>query len=207
MRTRLIRLLVSWVAVAIGVSLLVRAELGVAPFDVLNSGLSDRTGWSFGVCFLTSGLTLFAIGRLLGGRLGIASVLGAVTIGPMINVFLAHLQHQERLVIRVPFLVVGILTIGVGICLGIASRLGPGPSEVFMLGLVHHGVGVVVARWLSDLLPIAIGAALGGAVGFGTVAFLVGMGPLVKIGLRIVGFVPESDGSGSALVALGTVDG
>jgi uncharacterized membrane protein YczE len=59
---------------------------------------------------------------------------------------------------------------------------------VFMLGLVHHRVGVVVARWISDLLPVVIGFAMGGALGVGTVVFLVTMGPLVKIGLRILSF-------------------
>jgi uncharacterized membrane protein YczE len=203
-RVRIIRLLVSWVAVAVGVSMLVRAELGVAPFDVLNTGLSDRTGWSFGVCFLTSGLTLFTIGRMLGGRLGVASVAGAVTIGPMINVILQFLKHQERLAVRIPFLLVGIAVIGIGICLGIASELGPGPSEVFMLGLVNHGVGLVVARWLSDLLPIVIGVVLGGALGVGTVAFLVLMGPLVKVGLRVLRFEPHRSGREPATAAAGT---
>jgi uncharacterized membrane protein YczE len=190
-RLRILRLLFSWVAVAVGVSLLVRAELGVAPFDVLNTGLSDRTGWSFGLCFLLSGLTLFVIGRLLGGRLGIASVAGAVTIGPMINVFLRLIHHQEKLAVRVPFLLGGIAIIGMGICFGIASELGPGPSEVFMLGLVNHGVGLVVARWISDLLPIVIGVVLGGALGVGTIAFLILMGPMVKIGLRLLRFDPH----------------
>jgi uncharacterized membrane protein YczE len=174
--------------VAVGVSFLVRAELGVAPFDVLNSGLRERTGLAFGVCFTLSGLAFFLVGRLLGGKVGWASVAGAVCIGPMINVVLARIGHHEAIRVRVPLLVMGIALIAVGICLGIASRLGPGPSEVFMLGLVHRGVGVVVARWISDLLPVIVGTALGGSLGVGTVVFLVAMGPLVDIGLRALRF-------------------
>jgi uncharacterized membrane protein YczE len=191
MRRRLMRMAASWVLVALGVSLLVRAELGVAPFDVLNSGINDRTGLAFGYCFVLSGMAFFLAGRLLGGRVGWASLAGSVTIGPMINLILSVLTHQEKLAVRVPFLVVGIVLVGIGICFGIASNLGPGPSEVFMLGLVRHGVGVVVARWVSDLLPIVVGAALGGAVGIGTVVFLVGMGPLVKVGLRLLRYEPD----------------
>ncbi len=170
--------------------MLVRADLGVAPFDVLNSGVSELTGLSFGVCFVLSGLAFFTVGRLLGGRLGWASVAGAMYIGQMIDVALSALPDQEQLAVRLPLLAIGILLIGVGICLGIAADFGPGPSEVFMLGLVRHGVGVVLARWISDVLPIVVGALLGGAVGFGTVLFLFGMGPLVKIGLQVLHYEP-----------------
>jgi uncharacterized membrane protein YczE len=188
MLARVARLLVSWVLVAIGVSMLVRAELGVAPFDVLNSGVNKQTGLAFGWCFTLSGMAFFIAGRLLGGRVGWGSIAGSVCIGPMINVILAQVGHQEAMRVRVPFMVVGIVLIAVGICFGISTRLGPGPSEVFMLGLVHHRVGVVVARWISDLLPVVIGFAMGGALGFGTVVFLVTMGPLVKVGLRVLRF-------------------
>jgi uncharacterized membrane protein YczE len=106
----------------------------------------------------------------------------------MINVILARVGHQDAMRVRVPFMIVGIVLIAVGICFGISTRLGPGPSEVFMLGLVHHRVGVVVARWISDLLPVVIGFSMGGALGVGTVGFLVTMGPLVKVGLRLLRF-------------------
>ena len=38
--------------VGIGVPLLVRSNLGVAPFDVLNTGLNEVTELSFGLCFV-----------------------------------------------------------------------------------------------------------------------------------------------------------
>jgi uncharacterized membrane protein YczE len=59
-----------------------------------------------------------------------------------------------------------------------------------MLGLVNRGLGVVPARWISDGTPLAAGALLGGSVGVGTLAFAVGMGPMVKFGLRRLGYQP-----------------
>ena len=50
-RTRLTRLVVSWLMVGVGVPLLVTSQLGVAPFDVLNTGLTEVTDWSLGLCF------------------------------------------------------------------------------------------------------------------------------------------------------------
>ena len=58
----MVRLVVSWLLVGIGVPFLVRAELGLAPLDVLNSGISEVTGWSFGLCFVLDSLLFFGIG-------------------------------------------------------------------------------------------------------------------------------------------------
>ncbi len=183
--------MVAWGCIAVGVPLLVRAELGVAPFDVLNTGLSGTAGWSFGTAFVFSAAVLYALGVLLGARMGWASPAGTVVIGPMVNLVLSWIPHSERIAARLPLFVGGTLVIATGICLGIVADFGPGPTEVFMLGLVRRGMGIVTARWVSDGLPMVVGVALGGQLGVGTVLFLVGMGPLVKFGLRVLHFTPR----------------
>ena len=156
---RLVRLVVSWALVGIGVPLLIRAELGVAPFDVLNTGLSETTGWSLGLAFVVNSVIFFTTGAILGARLG-------------------------------PACVGGTLVIAVAICLVVTTEFGPGPTETVMLGLIHRGMGTVPARWIADGVPLAVGAALGGQIGVGTVVFLAAMGPLVKFGLRTLGYQP-----------------
>ena len=189
-RTRGIRLVTSWVLVAIGVPFLVRSDLGVSPFDVFNTGVSNATGWSFGRCFVVNSVALFLAGRLLGARLGWASLAGTLVIGPAVDVVLATIPEQERLAIRVPLLVLGIAVIAVAICMVVSTDLGAGPTEVVMLGLIHRGLDVVPARWISDGVPVVVGALLGGALGVGTMLFVVTMGPMVKFGLRRVGYEP-----------------
>ena len=189
-RTRLTRLFASWLLVGIGVPMIVRAELGVSPFDVLNSGLSDTTGWPFGTCFVISSIAFFAIGRILGASLGWASLTGTLVIGPIINVVLALLPEREELAVRVPMLLAGIGIIAVAITLVVTTELGPGPSEVVMLGLIHRGMPIVPARWIADGSPVAIGVVLGGALGVGTVLFAVVMGPMVKWGLHRLHYTP-----------------
>lgn len=171
--------------------MLVRAELGLSPADVLISGVGTTTGWSFGTSFVITAVTLYAVGILLGGRIGWASPLGTVIIGPMIDVVLGQVPEYERLAIRIPLLALGTLTIAAGICLAIVAQFGPGPSEVVQMGLVHRGVGLVLARWIVDGVPIVIGILLGGQIGVGTVIFLVAMGPLITLGLRSMNFVPR----------------
>jgi uncharacterized membrane protein YczE len=190
MSVRLVRLLVSWALVGIGVPLLIRAELGVAPFDVLNTGVSEVTGWSLGLTFVVNSVLFYATGAILGARLGPACVVGTLVIGVMVNLSLSAVPDLNALVPRVGLLVAGILIIAVAICLVVSTEFGPGPTETVMLGLIHRGLGVVPARWIADGVPLVVGAALGGQIGVGTVTFLVTMGPLVKFGLRRLGYEP-----------------
>ena len=189
-RSRLTRLFASWAGVGMGIPLILRAELGASPFDVLNTGLGETSGWSFGLCFVINSVVFFAVGRAMGARLGWACIAGTLVIGPIVNVVLELIPEQERLVTRIPMLGVGLLVIAVSICLVIPTELGPGPTEVLMLGLVARGMDVVPARWISDGLPVAIGAVMGGAFGVGTAIWVLCMGPLVKYGLRRMHYVP-----------------
>jgi len=193
--TRTLRLVGSWVGVGIGVPLLIRAQLGVAPFDVLNTGVANATGWSLGVAFVVDACVFYLAGWLLGAKLGWACIGGTVIIGPLVNVFLGVIPVQHAMVPRLGYFVAGLLIIAVAICLVITTELGPGPSEVFMLGLVVRGVGIVPARWISDGLPLVIGALIGGALGPGTLVFALTMGPMVKCGLGRLHYEPARGGT------------
>ena len=187
---RLRRLAISWLLVSIGVPLMLRADLGVSPFDVLSTGVAEATGWSVGVSFIACSIACFAAGRLLGGLLGPACVPGTIVIGLLVNVALDVLPEPTSLIARIPMFVAGVLIVATAITLGVASELGPGPTEVLMLGLMAKGMPIVPARWLSDGMPVVVGTLLGGAMGAGTVAFWVIMGPLVKFGLRAMHYEP-----------------
>jgi uncharacterized membrane protein YczE len=191
MRSRLLRLLASWILVAIGVPMLIRAELGVAPFDVLNTGMRDATGWSLGAMFVVDAMIFFAIGWMLGARPGWGSIVGTCVIGPMVNVALAIVPDQQRMLPRLVFFTVGSLIVAVAICLVVTTELGAGPTEVVMLGLISRGMGIVPARWISDGTPLVVGTVLGGSLGLGTLAFALSMGPMVKFGLRGLQYEPR----------------
>ena len=52
---------------------------------------------------------------------------------------------------------------------------------------VHHRYGWSIrrARTAIEIAVLAIGWALGGTVGLGTVVFALGIGPLVQVALRV----------------------
>jgi uncharacterized protein len=186
----MLRVAVAWPLIALGIALLLQAHLGVAPFDVLNTGVANALDLSFSIVYPCVALIFFAVGALLGGRIGWASVIGTFVIGPLIVVFRDRIPEPEPLFIRFAMLTVATLLLAGSVCLVITAELGAGPTEVFMLGLINHNVPIVWARWTSDGLPLIVGAILGGAVGVGTIIFALALGPLIKIGLGLVHYVP-----------------
>jgi len=189
-RERVGRVAVSYLGVAVGVALLVRGDVGVAPFDVLNTGLSEALDVPFAIAFVITSVVFYGTGMALGGRTGWASLIGTFVIAPLVQGALAVIPETESLAARIPMFVVGVLLLTVAICLVISTELGPGPGEVFMLGIIARGVPVTSARWITDGVAFLAGLALGGAVGFGTLVFAFAFGPLVATGLRLLRYTP-----------------
>ncbi len=72
--------------VAAGSALYLGAHLGPGPRDGLMVALHDRTGWSVGLCRALLESTVLVVGVLLGGPVGVGTVLFALGIGPAVQV-------------------------------------------------------------------------------------------------------------------------
>ena len=104
-------------------------------------------------------------------------------IGQVVNLIGDHLPSTDRLIPRLAYVV------GCGgrdRCrirgLYIGAGLGTGPRDGIMVGLAApRGFSVRVTRTVLEAVVMAVGIALGGHVGIGTLAFVVGIGPLVHI--------------------------
>ena len=69
-------------------ALYIGAQLGPGPRDGLMTGLVRRTGWSVRLVRTSLEVTVLSIGFLLGGTVGIGTVLYALSIGPLLQLFL-----------------------------------------------------------------------------------------------------------------------
>jgi uncharacterized membrane protein YczE len=131
----------------------------------------------------------------LGARIGPGTVANAVLIGLLVDALLAVESIQElgdaSLAVRVGLLVAGIAVIGVGSGLYIGADLGAGPRDSLMLVLARRShVRIGIVRGALEAGVAVLGFALGGTVGIGTLAFVLGIGPAVELAF-------------AALVALG----
>jgi uncharacterized membrane protein YczE len=88
---------------------------------------------------------------------------------------------------RIVFLVSGVVLNSVATAAYIGARLGPGPRDGLMTGLVARtGRSVRIVRTSIELSVLAGGWLLGGTVGLGTVLYAISIGPLVHVLLPLL---------------------
>ena len=84
------------VVVAIASGLYIGAHFGPGPRDGLMTGMHRRLGWPIWTCRAIVELTVLTIGWLLGGTVGIGTVLFAFLIGPLVHLALPLLDTRRR---------------------------------------------------------------------------------------------------------------
>lgn len=177
---RLIRCIGGLAMFGVGIALILQAELGAAPWDMLHKGISERTGISVGVVIVFIGFLLLMLWIPLRQRVGIGTILNAIEIGLVVDLVSPHLPETDRLLARIAFLVVGVLIIAVGSGFYIGAGLGAGPRDGIMVGLSQRGISVRLARTVVEFVVGVGGIVLGIRPGVGTLIFMFGIGPLVQ---------------------------
>lgn len=182
-----VRLLASaagWVGIGLGVSLLLRSGLGVAPYDVFTSGLAHTTGIAVGTASWICAGSAVALAWILGQRPGIGTLIGAFVVGATINIALATLPGMENAALWLAALTAtaGLTSLLLGASLSVAGNLGAGGIELLMLALARQGrkgkgLGIARARWLLESTVCLVGWLLGGSVGVFTLISVAVAGP------------------------------
>jgi uncharacterized membrane protein YczE len=179
MLRRLSTLYVGLVLFGLSIALMVRAELGLASWDVLHQGIATRTGLRFGVVVIVVAAAVLVLWVPLRQRPGFGTLSNVVVVGLAADVALDVLPTVHALVPRAALLAAGILANGVATGLYIGAGMGPGPRDGLMTGLAARGYSIRVARTAIEISVLVVGWLLGGTVGVGTVLYAVSIGPLV----------------------------
>ena len=174
---------------AFGIALMLRAGIGLGPWDVFHQGLSLRTPLSVGQAMIGAGITLLLLSMALAKvRPGIATILNMLLIGSWVDLFLAlpGFPRAGGWLDGGLMFASGMVLNGVATGMYITAGLGAGPRDGFALALAKLlGVTVRRARTLVEVVVLSSGWLLGGSVGVGTVAFALAIGPLMQWGLRL----------------------
>ncbi len=178
------RLVLGLAIIAIGIALMVRSELGLAPYEVLNQGVAARTALTIGQASIVIGLGVLLLWFPLRQRPGFGTVINILSVGIMLDAWLLVLPSPGPLWARLAASFVGVALIGVGIGLYVGAGLGPGPRDGLMTGLAEFGPPVWAVRLVLESSALALGWYLGGVVGVGTIAFAVGVPFLADWSLR-----------------------
>ena len=174
------------------IALMVDSGLGLTSWDVFHQGVAKVTGLSIGVVVILAGIPLLLLWIPLRQRIGFGTLANLVVVGLVMDGTLAVLPPATGLPMRITDLVVGILLNGLATGLYIGARLGPGPRDGLMTGVVNRfpRLSIRLVRTGIELTVLLIGFLLGGTVGFGTLAYALAIGPLAQLFLPIC-TVPE----------------
>ena len=141
---------------------------------------------STGLVIIVTGVLLMLLWIPLHERPGLGTILNAVVIGLVVDMTSPLIPETDLLVIRTAMMLAGVVLIAVGSGFYIGAGLGPGPRDGLMTGLAKHTalgrtISIRTARTFVELVVLAVGIALGGAIGIGTAVFAFGIGPLGQV--------------------------
>lgn len=173
----------------LAIRLMLNAGVGLSPWDTFHQGLARRAGFTVGEASILAGLVVLAFGWLwLRVRPGLGSVLNMLLIGVFIDLLAFLAPHPAFLVGRWAQFALGVALMGLATGTYIASGMGAGPRDGLVIGLgARYGWPVGRVRTGLELLVLLAGVLLGGQVGWGTLAFALGIGPAMSFGLRLYG--------------------
>ena len=179
---RLTQLMVGLTLYGVAMAMMVRATLGLDPWDVLHVGLVELTGLSMGTLVIIVGFAVLLLWIPLRQWPGLGTVANAIWIGVATDVGLSLISAPDWLWARTALMLSAIVINAIGGALYIGSQLGPGPRDGLMTGLhARTGLSLRLVRTSLELTVLAVGWLLGGVVGVGTVLYAVLIGPLVQL--------------------------
>ena len=184
---RIAQLLVGLFLYGIAIAMMVRAGIGVAPWDVLTQGLNRQTGISFGLLTVIIGAVVLLLWIPIRQKPGVGTVLNVLLIGPAADIGLALIPQQHEPVLQGLLFVAGLALLAVATGLYIGARLGPGPRDGLMTGIHNRwGWKLWIVRTGIEVTVLTVGWLLGGQVGIGTLAFALLVGPMVGVTLPLL---------------------
>ncbi|WP_141922893.1 membrane protein YczE [Haloactinospora alba] len=165
----------------LGCALLIVADLGAMPWDVLHQGLALHTGLSVGAANVAVAAVLMVLWIPLRQRPGLGTVSNALLVGASVDLTLLWLPEADGILARSACMVAGVLVVAGATGCYVGAQLGPGPRDGLMTGIAALGTSIRTARTCVEIAVVVAGSLLGGTVGVGTLVFALAIGPLAQV--------------------------
>ena len=172
--------------IGIGISLNYLANLGLGPWGVFHDGLSKTIGITYGRTIIITGVAVMLLWIPLKQKPGLGTLIDIFFVGLVADQIILYFEFSENIFISLILIFLGIISIGTGTAIYVGADLGVGPRDGIMVGLETLGIKIGTARNLIELIAFLTGWLLGGLVGYVTILFVVGIGPVVQFVLPYV---------------------
>lgn len=188
---KFIRLMSGLIICALGIVLMINANLGLSPWDVLHEGISKTIGITMGQASIVIGIIVITLDVFLGENLGFGTILNMLTIGWFMDIFLLNniIPIASSFSLGILMIFLGMILMSVGCYLYIGAGLGSGARDGMMVALQKRtGKSIRLVRGTIEVGVLVIGFLLGGRVGIGTVISSIGLGYCIQFVFRLFKF-------------------
>jgi uncharacterized membrane protein YczE len=152
------------------------------------TAIARRTVLDIGAAIAVVSVSLVIGARVIGGRLGAATIATAVLLGPAVDGWLALIGRFPEPVGAGGWalLLAGIVLIATGGAVQISSGWGPSPLDALCVAIAGHRWSLRRVRTGVELSFAAGGGLAGGALGAGTLVVAVGVGPVLAVAMSLL---------------------
>ncbi len=189
---RYLRLAVGLIFFGVGLGLVLLGDFGLPPWDILHQGIAEQTWLTFGTAMIVIGILLLIALLILKEPLGVGTLANVLVIGLVVDATISITGSPSNSLVRAFCTAFGPVVVAIGSGFYIGARLGPGPRDGLMTALDRRGIAIWKARTLIEGAALACGLAMGGTIGWGTLWFVVVIGPAVQFFLRLLDTQPSS---------------
>jgi len=176
---------------SLGVVLVIRANIGFSPWDVLHAGIAGTVGITIGAASILVGLLVLGIVVLCGEKLGFGTVLGMAAPGVFMDFILwtPFVPTMDGIISGSVMLLAGLAFISIGTFFYLKPALSAGPRDYLMISLSRKTkIPIGLCRSFFEFLATGIGWLLGGMVGLGTVMSVIGIGFFIQVTFKFFKF-------------------
>ena len=180
---------------AMGAHCVIRADIGLGPWDALYMGMSYHLPITYGTACVCVALGMVGVDLLMRERIGVGTLLDACLLGKLVDLLnrIDLLQQPRSYALRIMLMVLGMTLTSLGQWLYMRVALSCGPQDSLLVGLSKRLRRVPIGLLNVGIMAVALLLALllHGPIGLGTLLTVALQGPIMQLVFRVVRFVPR----------------
>ena len=186
---RILKLLIGLFIAAIGITTMLRANIGLPPWDVLHMGITKVIPVSMGQAIIIVSVILTLIGVLLGEKIGVGTICNMFLVGTFIDLIINSqiIPQGKNFIIGFLMLNLGLMILAIGTVIYMSCELGCGSKDGVTMGInkrINQPVKYVRAG--LEMLAIIIGMFMGAEFSLMTIYSALVFGFLMQFSFKIL---------------------
>ena len=182
-----------FVLFGLSIDMMVRANLGLGPWDVLHMALTYHLPITLGEASIGVAFVVVFLDVILREPLGWGTIANMIFIGVWIDILKPFVPSVPSVFwIQIAILLLGTTVMGFATAIYVGVNAGAGPRDSLMLALSRSGkMSVRRARTILEVSAVVVGWLLGGPAWLGTLISALAIGPAVQLAFRLLKIRPS----------------